>query len=577
MINNQKNKMKNIIKYFLLLLIFKSGLSYSQTIDYAYKQLDTPACNAFAHARAVDGFTHRTSLSRPVYNDNSIKLECKNNNSTSIFSTQYSINYNFKVGYNYKISVNYLGAKAASDGFFPSVGLKISTTNGGIDSGVNCTSASTFQTSNMADFTLGPSGSSYAWANNLVDVTITQNANYLLVGAFPWAGTSQNGFIWVRKIQIVETPPAGAFTISPGASSMTCGSTSPVTFTANNNNNITGITNYNWNLGTVPNGWLLPNGASAPATYSSGTTNTLTLTPDCGKALSNISVTITANGNNYNTNTSSVSISEPSYTITGTNVLCSGNTLYTLNGLVCNSIFNWTAPPSNLGSLSSLTTSPTTLTYGGTSGSFMLTANVTSCGVTTPVTLPVRVGSYTASDYTMTGGGSATQPLYWCPNQTYSFSISGAPASNYQWTIPSGWTQNYISNYLCVIKAPSSTSPPTGTVYVTFTEPCGTTISKSFFTAYSSSACTGTDPRFTYSPNPAPSYLYVAVASAYTSTTKIQRIQIISTTTGVTVFDQNYGTPGILSTYITTAGFQIGIHTLRIFDGSTWATYQFIR
>lgn len=549
----------------------------SQTIDYAYKQLSTTSCNVFSSVTVVDNYEHLTAISRPKYNDNSILLDCKTNNSTSVLSTIYSIKYSFKVGFNYKININYRGEKDAADGFFPSVGLKISTTNGGSVSATNCVGPSSYPLSDANTFTQYASGSSYAWVqNNIFDVTVTQAADYLLVGAFPWSTTSYTGKIFVRKIQIIETPPAGAFTITPASHTLAFGSTSPVTFTANNNNNITGITNYTWNLGTVPNGWLLPGGTPAPATYSSGTTNTLTLTPDCGKALSNISVAVTANGNNYNTNTSSVSITEPSYTISGSNILCSGSTPYTLNGLVCKSSFNWTPPPSNLGTLNSLTTSPTSLTYGGTSGNFVLTANVTSCGITSPVTLPVRVGSYTASDYTMTGGGSSTQPLYWCPNQTYAFAVGG-DASNYQWTIPTGWTINYQSNYLCVLKAPSSTSPPTGTVSVSFTEPCGSTISKSFFTAYTSSACTGTDPRFTYSPNPAPSYLNVAVASGSTSTTKIQRIQIIRISTGTTVFDQNYGSPGVLSAYITTSSFQTGTHTLRIYDGSAWATYQFIR
>lgn len=515
-------------------------------------------------------------MSRPKYADNSILLECKVNNSTSVLSTIYSIKYNFKVGFNYKISVNYKGVKHIDDGYYPSIGLKISTTNGGTASETTCVGPSLYSISNAATFTKGDAGSSYAWANDFIDITLSQAAEYLLVGVFPYDVTTRTGYIYVRKIQIIETPPAGAFTISPGVSSMTCGSTSPITHTINNNNNITNITNYTWNLGASPNGWLLPNGTPAPTTYSTGTTNTLTLTPDCGKLLSNVSCSITANGINYNTsNSSNISISEPAYNISGATTLCNGNTNYILNGLVCNSTLAWIPPPSNLGTLSNLTTSPTTLTYGGTSGTFTLTANVTSCGVTTPVTLPVRVGSYTSSDYTMSGGGSTSQPLYWCPNNTYSFSVNG-PGSNYQWTIPTGWTINYNGGYVLVLRAPPSSSPPTGTVSVTFTEPCGSSITKSFFTAFSSSACTGTDPRFTYAPNPAPSYLNVAVASSYVGTVYIRRIQIIAVNTGTTVFDQTYG-GNASSAYITTSSFQTGTYTLRIYDGSIWASYQFVR
>jgi hypothetical protein len=189
----------------------------------------------------------------------------------------------------------------------------------------------------------------------------------------------------------------------------------------------------------------------------------------------------------------------------------------------------------------------------------------------------IQIVPPTSTDYTLTGGGSTTQPLYWCPNQTYSFSISGGAASNYVWSIPTGWTSVYNGGYVNALKAPSSTYPPTGTVSVTFTPSCGGgTVTKSFFTAYSSSACTGTDPRFTYSPNPAQSYLNVAVASGYTSTVTIKSIQIIGVSTGITVFDQSYGS-GVLSAYITTSGFQTGNYNLRIYDGTAWATYQFVR
>lgn len=260
-------------------------------------------------------------------------------------------------------------------------------------------------------------------------------------------------------------------------------------------------------------------------------------------------------------------------TIDGIDPVCNSSTFSVLNLPATATVASWQTSNASIATVSA----SGVVTYVS-NGTITFTANVAfpnRCG-TIPVTRQIRIGGFTSSDYILTGGGSSTQPLYWCPNQTYSFFVNGS-GYNYQWTIPSGWSINYQSNYLCAIKAPTSTSSPTGTVSVTFNEPCGTLITKSFFTAYSSSACTGTDPRFTYSPNPAPSYLYVAVASTYTSTTKIRSIQIIRTSTGVTVFDQNYGTPGVLSAYITTSSFQVGTYSLRIYDGSTWATYQFIR
>lgn len=398
------------------------------------------------------------------------------------------------------------------------------------------------------------------------------NRNYFTVLAFgpqTSANTGAEANVHINSITITEVHP---FSLTPTTASLTCGTTTPQVFTVTNSTNAPGVTNYTWNLGPN-NGWLY-NGNPAPPSFSTGTVNSITLTPDCGRALSNVTATVTVGGTGYTTNTSTISVAPPSYTISGSSSICSGTTSYNINGLVCNSSVVWTAPPSTIASLSSLTTSPTTLTYNGTPGDFVLTANVTSCGVTQQVTLPVKAGSYTSSDYTMTAGNGG-EPLYWCPNQTYGFTING-PASNYSWTIPTGWTSNYNGGYFHAIKAPASSYPPTGQVSVTFTEPCGTSITKSFFVAYSSSACIGTDPRFTYSPNPTTSYINVAVASGYTGTVYINRIQIVNNSTYATVFDQTYGLY-VSSTYITTSSFPSGTYSLRIYDGSTWAVYQLVK
>lgn len=80
---------------------------YAQTttlIDYSYEALSSTSCNVFSTNTVIDGYNHLTTLSRPKFSDDAIKLECKPNNSSTVLSTIYSINYNFKQGYNYKIS-----------------------------------------------------------------------------------------------------------------------------------------------------------------------------------------------------------------------------------------------------------------------------------------------------------------------------------------------------------------------------------------------------------------------------------------------------------------------------------------
>lgn len=261
------------------------------------------------------------------------------------------------------------------------------------------------------------------------------------------------------------------------------------------------------------------------------------------------------------------------YPISGADNLCT-TVQYSVSNLPPNSSVAWSSSNNSIATISS-----TGLATQVGTGTVVFTASITfPCGAGSRTeTKSVRVGSYTISDYTLTANSSTNQPLYWCPNSNYSFHLSGAPATNWSWSYPSGWTVNYNgnTNYIA-LKAPPSSSPPTGSITVAFNEQaCGAALTKSFFAAYSSSACTGTDPRFTYSPNPAPSYIYVAVASGYTSSTFIYRIQFVRISTGMTVFDQNYG--GVSNAYVTTSGLQTGNYYLRIWDGSSWATYQFVR
>jgi hypothetical protein len=366
--------------------------------------------------------------------------------------------------------------------------------------------------------------------------------------------------------------------LSPTTINLACGATTAQTFTVNNIHNTPNV-NYTWNLGNN-NGWLY-NGSPAPSTISTGATNSISLVPDCGKALGNVTATATVGSTGYTTNASTISISQPGYSISGLSSICSGSSSYSITGLLCNSSVVWTAPPSNIASLSSLTGSPTTLTYNGTPGDFTLTANVTSCGVTTVVTLPVHGGAYSSSDYTLGVNGSVSGYLPWCPGKSYGFAISnsglGATSSNFAWTIPQGWTQNYISGYLCVLNAPNSTSPPTDNISVSFTDGCGTTINKSMFLAYSSSACTpANNPCFEYSPNPATSYLNVNVASSCIGSTYIRKIELVQASTGNSVYYQDYTYGNVTSTSVAMYSYPSGTYYLRVYDGSTWSSYSIL-
>ncbi len=286
-----------------------------------------------------------------------------------------------------------------------------------------------------------------------------------------------------------------------------------------------------------------------------------------------------SNSGAMTTNTTNVSgLINPitSLTISGASSICTGTTSqYSVNAPSGVTV-NWVSSNPSIATVPA-TGNPVTVTKVS-NGNVTLTATY-SCGTPISASKAVHLGTYTNSDYIISGNNGSP---YYCTNQTISFGLSaaysalGTNSTNLVWTLPTNWTMVYNGGSYVAIKSPSTTSPPTGSLSVSFTDDCGAPQTKSFFLAYSSSACVGTDPRFTYSPNPAPSTLYVAVASGYTATVFIKRIQIVNTT-GVIVFDQSYGTSGVSSAYITTSGFSPGTYTLRIYDGSVWAVYQFVR
>lgn len=212
-----------------------------------------------------------------------------------------------------------------------------------------------------------------------------------MVAAIPQVG-SVSQTVLVRKITIEETAPAVSFTLAPATLALVCGSTSPQTFTVTNVNGTPGVTAYNWNLGATPNGWLY-NGSPAPATIQTSV-KTLTLTPVCQSAHSNISVSVTAGGQNYPAaNISTVTTAAPVYSISGDGAICSGVKTYTLNTLPCGASVSWTSSNPGLASVSS-SGNPVTLTRNGSgNGTVVISGTITgSCG-TASISKTIAVGT----------------------------------------------------------------------------------------------------------------------------------------------------------------------------------------
>jgi hypothetical protein len=242
-----------------------------------------------------------------------------------------------------------------------------------------------------------------------------------MVAAILPGSSSNSQYIYIKKITIIETaPPAPVFTLPP-STNVTCGSTAAKTFTVitqSNPNNLT-ITEYSWNLG-VNNGWLY-NGSAAPSTpISTGTNNSITLTPVCGTSHSNISATVTAGGNTYNATGGSINVTAPSLSITGDGTICSGTATYSIANLPCDASVTWNLSP-NSGIVSPNCTSCPSITLTKTgSGTVTLTATITtSCSVQSPISKTVAVG---APDYQFQVYSSSSPDCY-LTNEYYDFYV----------------------------------------------------------------------------------------------------------------------------------------------------------
>jgi len=183
--------------------------------------------------------------------------------------------------------------------------------------------------------------------------------------------------------------------------SLTCGNTSSQTFTVNNPNNVTGITEYKFDLGSSSNGWLY-NGSDAPQIINN-VGNSITLTPKCGAIPSNIAVSVYQNNNLYKSYNCAVNMVNPTLSITSSsansgNVICNGaSATYSFNGLPCGSIVTWSLPSGSLSSIDCNTCGTPTITATST-GNENLSLQATATGGclqanTAPVIQPVQIGA----------------------------------------------------------------------------------------------------------------------------------------------------------------------------------------
>ncbi len=559
--------MKHLIS-ILLLLFSMAAIGQNVTIDYQAWNPSGTTCSLFVNPTNVPAtgtasgtIEHQRKLGQTVYSnsDSSIQMQTVYQTTGGVSQgARFRIAYNFKAGYSYMIYVtaaaieNTVGLPTG-----PFMRLDVNNNGGGGSTGCN-----------------GPETVNYNPGGSPAAVKLSSNSFQEFQFVFPALGTQPtleitafpevNGgtkTVRVRKIRIVETPPSTSFSITPASVPITCGSTTPVTFTVNNGGGTTGITGYTWNLGATPNGWLLPNGTPAPTTYSTGTTSTLTLTPVCGFVQKNVSATVAANAINYNTtNSGTVSITQPSLSINGNSTLCSGTTNYSINNLPCNATVQWQASPADIVTINSPNSPQTTITMNN-NGVITLTAVISNaCNGQIPVSIEnINIGIQTPTNIV-----GLNPPLGVRPGELLELDAA-ENASSYSWSVQGGAILGYSNQSHVTIQVDQCQ----GQIYngwinvqLAYTNACGT----GYFGEYTTIEC-GT--MFAMSPNPATDHVTIDGRKKNKS---IKEIQIMDKLGNVKQVLKYSGDIKVVNFNISV--LPSDIYYVKIFDGLKWESKQ---
>jgi hypothetical protein len=522
---------KFFFKLFLLaIVLFINKAGFSQTIINYETWTGASGCNIFSSSTNVPAtvngsnttIAHLTAIGQPTYDNvnKSVNIDSRINGSQNE-GAEYRTTTTFKQGFSYVITIT--AARIMSTQTGPNVLLRIDMNNGGSGNNTTCNGTGIIDASGSGGLKQSRPIGSNSFSDYVFNYTaLSAQQAYMMVAAIPPAASVPQTIL-IRKIKIEETPPSASFTLSPSSLTIPCGSTTAQTFTVTNVNNTPNVTNHLWNLGATPNGWLLPNGSAAPATYSTGLTNTLTLTPVCGSVQKNVSAIVTANATAYNTNTSTVSISQPAMSINGSSTICTSGA-YLIAGLPsCNASVVWSASPTGIVTPNTSTSATPTFTKVA-NGNITLSATVTSCGVVQPaLTKTIRVGGYTSSDYPITGPSSAT-----CGTIVSYSAPQLTGATNYIWTYPgSPWT--YLGGQgtrTLTMRTPTFSSG--GSFNVKVNNACGAATSSSSKITVVTCILALTD-TYEISPNPATNSITVSTSqnkSATSTNTSFDEIRV---------------------------------------------------
>ncbi|MCK7556270.1 T9SS type A sorting domain-containing protein [Chitinophaga sedimenti] len=565
-------------------LTFSMSLSAQTTVTVIdYQNWSSTACNAFAPAEVnVSNIPHRAVTGQPQRDNTNQALSLGCFNSSPANGTEYRLSYNFKAGFKYIIKVN-ASSYNAPNLFFDFL------------SSANALSNSCSGYSSMLSATPTRKGVQLS-TGTYTDKEVTWescpgNYPYLLVTCSPIMSTAVQTAL-IRKITITEITPADPeLTLTPTSFTPVCGAPVTQTFTVNNPFNVTGITQYVWNLGASAGAWTYNGNPAATSMTTTANAITLTTAPCTGTPPANFTVTAYKGTTAYKTYTVYANPVPPVTTmaILGDDRICSGSKNYTVSGMPCGSQVTWSSTLANL----SCTTCNATTVGMITEGSITLTAAVLTPCSSTPVVLTKTITTGVPHPLDnisiVSGNGNYSAPFMEMLTNYMTVQVNTNGFSNLVWTIAPNslpdFTATPSSNgqTLDVYASLVPYSNEQGTVRLAATHNvCGRSTKR--LTFYEGAGVGG----FTIgvSPVPANNILQISVTDNNKSVQRssngktqpgkltIQHVQVLDKLGNVRL-DRKLRA-GSRNTSLDVSALPGDVYVLRVFDGSIWQSKQII-
>ena len=579
--------MKQLISFFLVLLPM-AMFAQNVNIDYEAWNPSGTTCSLFVNPTNVPAtgnisgtIEHQRKLGQIEYNNSDLSIRMQTTYQTVgavLKGARYRISYNFKIGYSYTIYVT-AAALENTIGFATGPFIRLDVNNNGGGGSTGCNGPETLSASASGNPAAVKLSSDIFQEFQFIFPSLGTQPT-LEISAFP-ATDGGTKTVRVKKIRIVETPPAGNFTLTPSSLAVQRGTSTSQTFTVNNINSTPGVTGYTWNIGTTPNGWVY-NGSAAPAIINTST-NTLSLSSvACANTISNISAIAIIGTTSYPTNSCLVSLSEPSYIINGSNLQCTATTqTYSLNTNPCNNNVIWSVNNSMVTLIpngSSVDVSTNTLN----GGSFSLTANITGVNGTVTISKQISVGPPPPITNIQT-----TYSRFKCNVIKYIFTVIGAEsATNYQWyyrniTKGTGFTLFKNSSANFANSPVNDGSCDQIEIRVDATNACSITPVQYLFPSdlcppFVDGSCTPTT-ALTISPNPSTGNIHLKlvdqpnVIPANTHEKKIMTIRIVDKMGQI---KKTFNGNGFDEMTIDLSSLPTDIYTILVFNGKEWISKQ---